>query len=91
MKYEDLSGVRIPKIGFGTWSIGGKSVADPSSDAKSLAACDDGRINHFELQRSSPTVIEELMGKNNPPVGANGKTADHFKGCASTFEVRGCD
>jgi len=38
MKYEELAGLRIPKIGFGTWSIGGKSIADTSSDEKSLAA-----------------------------------------------------
>ena len=38
MKYEEVSGVRIPKIGFGTWSIGGKAGADPLSDKKSLDA-----------------------------------------------------
>ena len=38
MKYEDVNGVRVPKIGFGTWSIGGKSGSDPLSDGKSLAA-----------------------------------------------------
>ena len=38
MKYEEVNGLRVPKIGFGTWSIGGKSGADPFSDKKSLTA-----------------------------------------------------
>lgn len=38
MKYEEIDGLRVPKIGFGTWSIGGKSGADPFSDKKSLTA-----------------------------------------------------
>jgi diketogulonate reductase-like aldo/keto reductase len=38
MKYEKIHGVQIPKIGFGTWRIGGESLADTSLDDKSLAA-----------------------------------------------------
>jgi diketogulonate reductase-like aldo/keto reductase len=38
MKYETLPTVKLPKIGFGTWKIGGNSTPDHSVDAKSLAA-----------------------------------------------------
>jgi diketogulonate reductase-like aldo/keto reductase len=38
MKYETLHGIQIPKIGFGTWRIGGEGSADPSQDGKSLLA-----------------------------------------------------
>ncbi|MBA4384785.1 MAG: aldo/keto reductase [Anaerolinea sp.] len=38
MKYETLHGIQIPKIGFGTWRIGGETTADSSLDEKSLSA-----------------------------------------------------
>jgi diketogulonate reductase-like aldo/keto reductase len=38
MKYETLHGLSIPKLGFGTWKIGGGSYADPKLDSASLAA-----------------------------------------------------
>lgn len=38
MKYETLSNVTLPKIGFGTWKIGGRSSPDYSVDSISLAA-----------------------------------------------------
>lgn len=38
MKYETVHGVSVPKIGFGTWRIGGDSYPDPKLDAASLAA-----------------------------------------------------
>ena len=38
MKFESWQGLSLPKIGFGTWKIGGESYADPSLDKKSLAA-----------------------------------------------------
>ena len=38
MKYENLNGLQVPKIGFGTWRIGGEGSADPSQDEKSLRA-----------------------------------------------------
>lgn len=38
MKSETLPTVTLPKIGFGTWKIGGKSTPDHSVDEKSLAA-----------------------------------------------------
>lgn len=38
MKYETLHGLAIPKLGFGTWKIGGGSYADPKLDSASLTA-----------------------------------------------------
>jgi len=38
MKYETTKNATLPKIGFGTWKIGGGSSANHSIDSKSLAA-----------------------------------------------------
>ncbi|MDK1081821.1 MAG: aldo/keto reductase [Anaerolineae bacterium] len=38
MIYETLHNERIPKIGFGTWKIGGELSPNPSEDARSLEA-----------------------------------------------------
>jgi aryl-alcohol dehydrogenase-like predicted oxidoreductase len=38
MKHETVHGVSIPKIGFGTWKIGGDSYPDPKRDPASLTA-----------------------------------------------------
>jgi diketogulonate reductase-like aldo/keto reductase len=38
MKYETIHDLQIPKIGFGTWKIGGEYSPDLSKEAQSLAA-----------------------------------------------------
>lgn len=38
MNYETLGSLSIPKLGFGTWKIGGGSYADPKLDSVSLTA-----------------------------------------------------
>ena len=38
MKYETLHNLTLPKLGFGTWKIGGSSYADPKLDSASLTA-----------------------------------------------------
>ena len=38
MKFETVHDVTIPKLGFGTWKIGGGSSPDPRLDSVSLAA-----------------------------------------------------
>lgn len=38
MIFETLHGLTIPKLGFGTWKIGGGSYADPKLDSASLTA-----------------------------------------------------
>ena len=67
MKYETLHGLSIPKIGFGTWSIGGGSYPDPSLDSASLtalrAALEVG-YTHFDTAESyAEGHSEELLGR----------------------------
>jgi diketogulonate reductase-like aldo/keto reductase len=38
MRYEHIHNLTIPKIGFGTWTIGGRTSADPGSDEVSRQA-----------------------------------------------------
>lgn len=67
MKYEEIAGLRMPKIGFGTWSIGGKSTADTSSDEKSLAALLSALelgYTHFDTaEMYAGGHAEELLGE----------------------------
>ena len=74
MKYEEVSGIRVPKIGFGTWSIGGKSGADPAGDSKSLAALRSALelgYSHFDTAEIYASGhAEELLGE---AVRASGK------------------
>jgi len=67
MKYEEVHGLRVPKIGFGTWSIGGKSGSDPLSDAKSLAALGSALelgYTHFDTAEVyAGGHSEELVGQ----------------------------
>ncbi len=67
MRYETIHNLQIPKIGFGTWSFGGTTVADHSGDAESLSALrsalDLGYI-HFDTAESySAGHSEELLGQ----------------------------
>ncbi len=67
MLYEEWNGLSIPKIGFGTWSIGGGSFANHSKDEAGLAALRsalDLGYTHFdtaEMYASGHT--EELLGR----------------------------
>ena len=38
MKFEIINSLSIPKIGFGTWKIGGEAYAEPRYDGESLLA-----------------------------------------------------
>ena len=54
----------IPKIGFGTWKIGGESTADPSQDAWSLAAIRsalDLGYTHFDTAEMYASGRSEVM------------------------------
>ncbi len=67
MQYETIHDLSIPKIGFGTWSIGGQSNPDPSLDADSMAALhaaiECGYI-HFDTAESyADGHSEELVGR----------------------------
>jgi len=79
MKTENLyTGEKIPKIGFGTWRIGGESLPDPASDSKSLAALRSALelgYTHFdtaEIYAGGHT--EELLGRVIQELGVNRKS-----------------
>ena len=38
MRYETLHGVKVPKVGFGTWRVGGEAAPDPALEANSRAS-----------------------------------------------------
>jgi diketogulonate reductase-like aldo/keto reductase len=67
MKYETLNNVTLPKIGFGTWKIGGNSTPNKSVDEKSLAALRyalDIGYTHFDTaEMYASGHSEELLGQ----------------------------
>jgi 2,5-diketo-D-gluconate reductase B len=67
MKYELLHDLRIPVIGFGTWSIGGEMRADPAQNTRSLAALRsalDLGYTHFDTaEMYAAGHSEELLGQ----------------------------
>ena len=67
MKFETLHNVQIPKIGFGTWSIGGGMSADRSQDARSLTALRSALelgYTHFDTaEMYARGHSEELLGQ----------------------------
>lgn len=74
MKYETVQHVTLPKIGFGAWSIGGESTADPSLDSASMtalrAALETG-YSHFDTaEYYAAGHSEELIGRAIRETGA---------------------
>jgi diketogulonate reductase-like aldo/keto reductase len=67
MKVETVHGIPLPKIGFGTWGVGGESYAAPQLDAKSLAALRtalDVGYTHFDTaEYYAAGHSEELVGR----------------------------
>ena len=67
MKFETIPSLTLPKIGFGTWKIGGGSYADRSTDAKSLAALRSALevgYTHFDTaEMYASGHSEELVGE----------------------------
>ena len=67
MKYETVHGVTLPKIGFGTWSIGGGSYPDPSLDVASMTAIRTALevgYTHFDTAEAYASGhSEELIGR----------------------------
>lgn len=67
MKYETAQNVTLPKIGFGTWKIGGGGTADPSLDEKSMAALRSALelgYTHFDTAEGyAAGHAEELLGQ----------------------------
>ncbi len=66
MRYETVHNLKLPKIGFGTWKIGGESQADPSSDPASLralrSALDLGYTHFDTAEVYADGHTEELLG-----------------------------
>jgi diketogulonate reductase-like aldo/keto reductase len=66
MKYETIYNLTLPKIGFGTWQIGGGSYADQSLDPASLTALRSALeigYTHFDTAEGYASGhSEELVG-----------------------------
>jgi diketogulonate reductase-like aldo/keto reductase len=67
MKHETVYGVSVPKIGFGTWKIGGDSYPDPKLDSASLTALrtalEVGYIHFDTAEIYASGHSEELLGR----------------------------
>ena len=67
MRYETIHNLKIPKIGFGTWSIGGRDSADPAQDEPSLkalySALDLGYTHFDTAEGYAVGHSEELLGR----------------------------
>ncbi len=67
MRYEYIHNLQIPKIGFGTWTIGGRDRSDPSCEEKSLLALRSALAlgyTHFDTaEYYAAGHSEELVGK----------------------------
>jgi diketogulonate reductase-like aldo/keto reductase len=67
MRYESIGNISLPKIGFGTWKIGGVLNANHSIDLQSLAALHSAlelgytHIDSAEAYAAGHT--EELLGQ----------------------------
>ena len=67
MKYETIHNTTLPKIGFGTWNIGGGSYADPKLDTASMtalrAALEIGYTHFDTAEVYADGHSEELVGR----------------------------
>jgi len=67
VKFETIPTLALPKIGFGTWKIGGNSSANPALESKSLAALRHALeigYTHFDTaEMYAGGHSEELVGQ----------------------------
>ncbi|MBP6208921.1 MAG: aldo/keto reductase [Anaerolineales bacterium] len=67
MKYETVHNITLPKIGFGTWMIGGESTPNPAWDSKSMTALRSALevgYTHFDTaEYYAGGHSEELVGR----------------------------
>jgi len=67
MRYEILYNLTIPKIGFGTWTIGGDDDPDYTRDSRSLDALGSALelgYTHFDTAEAyAAGLAEELVGR----------------------------
>lgn len=73
MKFETVHGLHIPKVGFGTWSIGGQSSPDPRLDSASRTALRSALelgYTHFDTaEYYADGHAEELLGQEIREMG----------------------
>ncbi len=74
MRYERLHQVEIPKIGFGTWKIGGEASPRPDQDDRSLRALRSALelgYTHFDTAENyAAGHTEDLLGQAIREAGA---------------------
>ena len=67
MRSETIHNLKIPKMGYGTWTIGGREAPDPANDERSLAALAsalDLGYTHFDTaEYYAAGHAEELLGQ----------------------------
>jgi diketogulonate reductase-like aldo/keto reductase len=67
MKYETVHNITLPKIGFGTWSIGGGSHPNPRLDSDSLtalrSALETGYTHFDTAEVYAAGHSEEMVGR----------------------------
>lgn len=67
MKHETIHSLTLPKIGFGTWKIGGESAPDPTTDSASMTALRSALevgYTHFDTaEYYAGGHAEELLGR----------------------------
>ncbi len=67
MKYETIHNLSLPKIGFGTWKIGGEASPNPAWDSQSLTALRSALeigYTHFDTaEYYAAGHSEELVGR----------------------------
>ena len=67
MKHETIHDLTLPKIGFGTWKIGGESSADSTTDSASMtalrSALEIGYIHFDTAEYYAGGYAEELVGR----------------------------
>ncbi len=67
MRYETLRGLLLPKIGFGTWTIGGETSPNPVVDSASMTALRSALevgYTHFDTaEYYANGHSEELLGR----------------------------
>jgi diketogulonate reductase-like aldo/keto reductase len=67
MKFETIHGLTLPKIGFGTWTIGGETSPDPTVDSASMTALHSALeigYTHFDTaEYYADGHAEELLGR----------------------------
>ncbi len=75
MRFEEARGVRLPKVGFGTWSIGGGEAANRNRDKWSLDALSSALAlgyTHFDTaELYAVGHCEELLGRAMREVGVD--------------------